>query len=199
MTTRKILATLVTVLFSMNCFAAMNKAEAAKRLSEQNKSEVTVAESFKKAFEEAKGDMKKLTLEQKKAFSTAISAIASKVGVKSTALQRIFLIKSDILADVIRLEDTLRTGTAEQKEAAKAQLDLIENIGTKLDASNYRSVEVQAAVKLLQLDLTTLPAKATEVVKAVNENIRQGKDLVEATKEATKGIKGTLEDLIKCV
>jgi len=200
MSTRAILTAVVTVMFSMSSFAGvMNKAEASKRLTEQHAVEVKKAEDFKKSFEEAKGDMKKLSPEKKKEFSEAISILSSKVGLSSISLQRVFLRKSDILADVIRLEASLRSGSLEEKEAAKTQLELIENVGRTLDSKNYTSVEAQAATKLLQLDLTTLPAKATEVVKAVNENIRQGKTLVDSIKEGTKGMKGSLEDLISCV
>ncbi len=191
---------LVTVMFSMSSFAGvMNKAEASKRLTELHKVEVEKAEDFKKSFEEAKGDMKKLSSEKKKQFNEAISILSSKVGLSSIALQRVFLRKSDILSDVIRLEASLRSGAAEEKEAARTQIELIENVGRTLDSQNYKSLEAQAATKLLQLDLTTLPAKATEVVKAVNDNIRQGKSLVDSIKEGTKGMKGSLEDLISCV
>lgn len=200
MSTKAVLTALVTAMFSMSSFAGvMNKAEASKRLTEEHKTEVATAETFKKSFEEAKGDMTKMSLERKKEFNVAISVIANKVNISTTSLQRVFLRKSDILADIIRLEASLRSGSVEEKEAAKTQIELIENVGKALDSQNYKSVEAQAATKLLQLDLTTLPAKATEVVKAVNENIRQGKSLVDAIKEGTKGMKGSLEDLISCV
>lgn len=200
MSKKMILSALVTLAFSMNCFAAgMTKAEAGKRLNTEHAKEVLASESFKKSFDEVKGDMSKLTMKQKREFNEAIGVIASKVGIETTSLQRVFLRKADILADIIRLEATLQTGTATEKEAAKTQIELIGLVGKALDRTNYKSTEAQAATKLLQLDLTTLPVKATEVVRGVNQALAQGKSLVDSIKEGTKGIKGTLEDLINCV
>lgn len=194
-----VLATLATMAFSVVAFAApkaMNKVEATNRLNTEFGAEVKTIEKFKEDFEAVKGDMSKMPMAQKKEFNRAISVISSKVGISTAALQRVFLRKSDILADMIRLEDTLQKGTAEQKDAAKTQIELTERVGKALTKENYASTEAAAGTRLLQLDLTTLPPKATETVKGVNESLRQGKTLVEAIKENTKGI--NLEDLINC-
>lgn len=200
MATKVIFRAIVVMMFAVNSFAGvMNKAEASRRLTEQHSVEVKKAEDFKKAYEDAKGDMKKMSSQQKKDFNEALSVLSAKIGVSASSLQRVFLRKSDILADVIRLDAALRTGSAQEKDAAKTQIELIENVGRALDAKNYTSREAEAATKLLQLDLTTLPPKATEVVKSVNDNLNQGKNLIESIKEGTKGMKGSLEDLISCV
>jgi hypothetical protein len=186
-----LLAVLVSLSFSVNSFAAgtMNKAEASIRLNKEGSPEKKAKEDLEKLKNIEFGKMNK---DQQQTVSKALSVFSDKIGVSNKAMLRVFLLKSDILADVIRLESVKGT------EAQKVQSELIESIGTTLTAENSKSTEVQAAVKLLQLDLTTLPPKATEIVKKINELIRQGKTLKEAITEGTKGMKGSLEDLIKC-
>ncbi|MBC7371310.1 MAG: hypothetical protein H7326_07090, partial [Bdellovibrionaceae bacterium] len=90
--------------------------------------------------------------------------------------------------------------TSVEKDAARTQVELTNLIGKAMDKDNFKSTETKAAVKLLQLDLISLAnTKAPTVVGEVNKQLREGKSLVDAVKEGTKGIKGTLEDLINCV
>lgn len=205
MSKKMILSALVTLAFSMNCFAAgMNKAEAGLRLNKEFAAEAKTIDAYKKSYDEAmaKGDMKLLNEKQKSEFKLAISTIAAKVGVDSTSLQRVVLIKSDVLVDMIRLDEITRstTATSVEKDAARTQVELTNLIGKAMDKDNFKSTETKAAVKLLQLDLISLAnTKAPTVVGEVNKQLREGKSLVDAVKEGTKGIKGTLEDLINCV
>jgi hypothetical protein len=199
MSKKMIFAALITLAFSFNASAAMSRVDAELKVKSSHASEQKATEDFQKELDRAGGDLSKMDRTIRMNFVSAMNSFSGKYGIKSTSLQRLVAVKSDALADVVRLKASLESKDAKEADAAKTQLELMERIGSKLTAENKKATETQAAIKLLSLDLLTLPAKATEVVKAVNLNISQGKSISDSVKEGTKGMKGTLEDLITCV
>jgi hypothetical protein len=203
MNKKMILMTFVSLAFSMNASAAMDKLAAREVLNKDYHSQVEVLKKFKEDYDKSGGKWEKMTAAQKSAFGTAISVLSDKLpGIKASHLQIIFLRKADILEDVVRLDNALTKGNAEEQKKASVQIELIKNVAENIDAENFNTLEAKAATKLLQLDLLSLPVKATNVVEAVNANLNSsktkgGQALMKAIQEGTKGIK--LEDLINCV
>jgi hypothetical protein len=202
-----IVGLLAFVMFSASMQAVAGPAERKEKQEARatNIDTMKAIETVSKEYKEKDGKMDKISYTAKKAMMDALTVYTAKAGVVEVRAMVRLLFSPEVplgsqkafMDKYEQLSNLKLNGTAQEKEAASLDLQLINSMGT-YDNSDYKEADFKQALQAVSA-LLKLSGKQGEKAKSIKEKFIQaraeGKTFMEATNKAFEGKEGGFKAL----